>query len=162
MSPVLRDCHLRDNYHVTLRALAIMTRYRNRGALLKEHKAVEQLRRKQETERSRKWQNKLCVDIDVFRSRTLGIKVNRGLKEADNVFIVSSKRLFVGWHYVWCKGNGGQWYAFRSANLKLEKNWCCIIFMYPLITQKYVIKFAIFVYKLCGISESFVLLLFIQ
>jgi len=54
MSPVLRDCHLRDNYHVTLRALAIMTRYRNRGALLKEHKAVEQLRRKQETERSRK------------------------------------------------------------------------------------------------------------
>ena len=48
---VLRDCHLRDNFHVTMRALAVMARYRNRAALRKEIKEVEELRTNQESKR---------------------------------------------------------------------------------------------------------------
>ncbi|KAH3787770.1 lim and transglutaminase domain protein ltd-1-like [Dreissena polymorpha] len=48
---LLRDCHLRDNFHVTMRALAVMARYRNRAALRKEIKEVEELRTNQESKR---------------------------------------------------------------------------------------------------------------
>jgi len=48
---VLRDCHLRDNYHVTVRALTIISRYKFQDALLQEVNAVEELLHRQEDER---------------------------------------------------------------------------------------------------------------